>query len=401
MVLIFWAEEAIFSAFYMKLEGQWWKYFGFIFLRVAGPEELVKVLAFGLSFLVFRKHYNEPLDYLIYCSLAALGFSALENYLYFQNHGPGLFVGRGILSTVGHMFDTALFAYGIILYRFRYRRRKAWLIPLFFLLSVSAHTIYNFWLLFPGVRPYGYFVTLVFFLFTISIYAVILNNALNQSKFFDYRKAINSSRLALFLLSYYAILLGVQLIFVGIESNFLTAMATFYGEFFLVGFITIVSTARLSKLQLIQGEWFPIRFELPFGVAGSMPWVNGHIKIRGYAYNAAILQSLYQSEVIFRPINRSRGILNQTARGSMDQILFFKDHRRAFHTRIEVGEAAEKHEFLVVPKLEGKNFMHDSRPIVGLVEWEERFKDPLLAKQIDLKKLKVRDWLLVYPAEVI
>lgn len=398
--LISLAESTVFLTWQYSFNGQWFTDLAFIFLRIAGPEELVKVLAFALSFLVFRKHYNEPLDYLIYCSLAALGFSALENFLYFRNHGAGLFVGRGILSTVGHMFDTALFAYGIILYRFRYQKRRFWLVPLFFILSVSAHSFYNFWLLFPGFKPYGYWVTVLFFLFTISIYAVILNNALNQSQFFDYRKALHSTRVSGFLLVYYGILFLVQLAFVAVESDLMNALYNFQSEVYLVGFVAITSTIRLSHMQLVHKHWFPIRFELPISFATSEGGYS-YLKIRGYSYNASYLQAHFQEEILLRPMSRSKGYVNWVAKAMMEEIIFFKDQRRAFKTKVYDANGENPVYYLLIPKLKGKAFNEDNRPIVGLLKWQEDFDDASLYPSLDLNKMRIAEWLLVYPSDFL
>lgn len=399
VLLIFWAESSIFAATTFDFNGQWFNDLSFIFLRIAGPEEFAKILAFGLSYLLLRKHFNEPLDYLIYCSLAALGFSALENFLYFRNHGAGLFVGRGILSTVGHMFDTALFAYGVILYRFRYQKRRFWLVPLFFILGVSAHTFYNFWLLFPAFRPYGYWITVLFFLFSISVYAVILNNALNQSSFFDYRKAIHSTRVSGYLLSYYGLLFLVQLAFVSWERDFFSAIVSFQAEFYLVGFVTLTSTIRLSHMQLIDKLWFPIRFELPFYVEPKGKSMWGSVRIRGYAYNASYLQAHFQEDILLRPMNRSKGPIHWVAVAKMEEILFFRNNRRAFKTKVWDAEEENFDYYLLVPKLKGKNFNEERRPIVGLIPWQDKFSNLAEHAEIDLNHIKVEEWLLVYSAD--
>src|ERR1700761_5246158 len=50
-------------------------------------EELSKLTGVFLVFALLKKQVNEPIDYLIYAGVTALGFSLVENYNYFYNHG--------------------------------------------------------------------------------------------------------------------------------------------------------------------------------------------------------------------------------------------------------------------------------------------------------------------------
>ena len=88
----------------------WW----YSFIRVGMLEELVKIVPLFIILKIFPQEFNEPIDYLGFAAFSALGFSAAENILYFDNYGPFVVVGRSILATLSHMFDTCIVAYGLI-----------------------------------------------------------------------------------------------------------------------------------------------------------------------------------------------------------------------------------------------------------------------------------------------
>ena len=165
-----------------QLNGDFINDFVYCVFKIGVIEEFAKTVPFIIIYFLFKNQFNEPIDYLVFICISALGFSAAENIKYFYNHGPYIINSRAILSTVGHMFDTSLVAYGII--RYRYRNTPITEILLYFFLAALSHGFYDFWLIYDGVSSFGWLITILYFLITISVFAVILNNALNNSTFF-------------------------------------------------------------------------------------------------------------------------------------------------------------------------------------------------------------------------
>lgn len=122
----------------LSINGNLFNDLAFAIIQVGMLEEFSKIAAFGVFFLFFRNHLKEPIDYLMYVSICALGFSAVEHVLYFNQNGPEIINGRAILSTVGHMFDTSIIAYGLILFRFKPENHSILKVLLCFLLASLA-----------------------------------------------------------------------------------------------------------------------------------------------------------------------------------------------------------------------------------------------------------------------
>jgi RsiW-degrading membrane proteinase PrsW (M82 family) len=75
-------------------------------------EEIAKFLAVFLY--VYRKsEFNEVMDGIVYSAAASLGFASLENLFYILAYGPGVMVGRAILSTLGHVLFASFWGYSL------------------------------------------------------------------------------------------------------------------------------------------------------------------------------------------------------------------------------------------------------------------------------------------------
>ena len=101
-------------------------------------EELGKFLAVYLY--VYRKsEFNEVMDGIIYSAAASLGFASLENLFYIMEFGPGVIVGRAILSTLGHVLFASFWGYALGLKKITGKNT----VFTGLILSMAAHGIYN------------------------------------------------------------------------------------------------------------------------------------------------------------------------------------------------------------------------------------------------------------------
>ena len=118
----------------------------FAVLHVGFSEELVKIVPVVFFALVSRQ-FNEPLDWLIYGSLSALGFASLENMDYFARSPSEGMLARFILCVMGHMTYTCITCYAWT--RSRHMRGNGVLVSLMltlpaFVLAAGLHGLYDF-----------------------------------------------------------------------------------------------------------------------------------------------------------------------------------------------------------------------------------------------------------------
>lgn len=355
-----------------QLNGDFVNDFIYSTLAIGAIEETAKLIPLLFGLLFFRKEINEPVDYLVYICVSALGFSAVENVMYFNDHGAELINGRAILSTVGHMFDTALIAYGIILYKFHPKKYSWWIILLYFVFASLSHGFYDVWLLYEGTRKWGFLITIIYFLLTISWYATILNNALNNSPFFTYKKVVNSDKVTRRLLFYYVAVFAIALVTVsyvsGLESalvNLLVSMAT-------TAFVVFVTCYRLGRFKLIKGRWEKLQLQMPFYFGTSPKGSGTTFRIRGDSYNEAYINTFFQEYFYLQPLGDKGSYLGKPRLAFLEKKLFLKKDKTYYLARVYLSNNlnSEFEYVMLKPKTYGTMFKNDYIPIVGVMKRE-------------------------------
>jgi RsiW-degrading membrane proteinase PrsW (M82 family) len=339
-------------------------------LAIGAIEETAKLIPFLFALLLYKKEINEPLDYLVFICISALGFSAVENVLYFKTHGAELINGRAILSTVGHMFDTALIAYGIILYKYHPKKYSWWIMVLFFAFAALSHGFYDVWLLYEGTRNWGFLITIVYFLFTISWFAVILNNALNNSPFFTYKKIINSGLVVKRMLLYYVAVFGIALFTVSYYSGIQSALVNFMMSIATTAFVVIVTCFRMSRFELIKGRWERLQLQLPFALESATTGKGFTFKIRGDSYNEASINRFFHEYFYLQPLSENDSYLGKTKLAYIEKKLFLKGTTTYYLARVYLSNNLNsEYEYVMLkPKTQGTMFKRDFIPIVGVMK---------------------------------
>ncbi|MGV8884032.1 MAG: PrsW family intramembrane metalloprotease [Microbacteriaceae bacterium] len=144
-------------------------------------EEGAKGLGLLLIFWFARKHFDSPVDGVVYAAWIAGGFAFTENILYFgvqMNQAPeGLFsilLMRGIMSPFAHVMFTA--ATGILLGVAAHRGSKGATVLWFvggLSIAIALHALWNGALFFVGDYFFGYYAVVQFPLFVGAIIVVV------------------------------------------------------------------------------------------------------------------------------------------------------------------------------------------------------------------------------------
>ena len=116
-------------------------------------EEALKGLAVLIVFLTFRHEFDSLLDGVVYASITAMGFAAIENVLYIYRNGYldngweglwSLVFVRVVLVGWMHPFFTAFTGIGLALARLsRNVLAKVLAVPTGYLVAVFAHAFHN------------------------------------------------------------------------------------------------------------------------------------------------------------------------------------------------------------------------------------------------------------------
>lgn len=260
-----------------RMNGEVWNDFLYCVTVIGGGEELVKLLPWVIFALLTRR-LREPYDYLLYASVAALGFSFAENLMYLEDSGN--IVVRSIMSTVGHMFDASVVAYAVILAKYKFKNPFWKLITpiLGFVFAALCHGFYDFWLISTAAEGY-YFVTVLFFLVSLHVWFYFKNNAMNNSGFFSSSSFFNAGFHQDLLTFSILGLLMLEFLFISLEFGSIAGNGVIGSRAIIVVIFLVYISVIIHKIDLKKGVWNKYRFRLPqFSRFLRLPYGRGEVE---------------------------------------------------------------------------------------------------------------------------
>lgn len=356
--------------FWLTLDGTLLNDFLYCTFSIGLVEEAAKTVPVLLALYFFRRHINEPVDCIATFSVAALGFAAAENVLYFNNFGADLISSRAILSNVGHMLFASLTAYGVILVKFRHLKPGILLFPLFLLFASIFHGIYDVGLMYTDAGWIGVVITILFFFLGVSVFATILNNSLNISPFFSYKHVIHSSGVAVRMLLYYVILFTAQCIIVGTLTDTRTVVRLVFNHSYTILPIVMITIIRLSRFTLIQNRWSRLKPELPFSVSfgGSSNLLGLQIGIKGDPYSDFHVNKHYETHFLLCPVSRSSSYLKQCRKAYIFRKVYINGDLAHYAARIFTDETMQQSQTVLLLMKRGGTSMVNDHPIVAILQ---------------------------------
>lgn len=260
--------------------------FVYCFIGIGMVEETIKLLSV-LIILFFTNEIDEPIDLIYYACVSALGFAFIENLLYFREVEGSIVIGRALTSAMGHMVDSSVVVYGIILYMFKEGRRKPLLILQYFLLGSFFHALYDYFLF----ERLFLFLLASFAIFII-VWAVLINNAMNNSKFFDYSISFKHDLVKVKLTVFFSLLTLFTFFLNGLLQGRALAFESYMLSLWNATLLLVFYASSISSFDLFQGYWRPIKFKFQRPNKRSLPMSKG----------GSIFTSIYNDNFIF-PIN--------------------------------------------------------------------------------------------------
>lgn len=359
--------DTLFGNFFFNLDGTWLGDFFFSFIEIGLVEESSKVLAFGLAYLFIRKQLNEPLDYIYHISIVALGFATVENIKYFGNYGVDIINSRIVMASFGHIFNTSLFAYGVIYARFHHPRLKAVLPIAFLLLAGLTHGLYDFILLHNF--PLNGLVFMAYFFLMVSVFSTVLNNAMNLSPYFTYSLIVHPRNLMSKLMMYYGIFLALQFSLIAYNETILTAIYKMFSGMLYVFIVMLIILGRLSRFKLIQNRWKKIRIEFPFSLK---PAAGFAFSIKGDGIAEADVAVLFGKPLLLCPVSYNNSTIDAEVPIQIQEKVFL--HQEEVYYRISIEKytsALPGHVFLKAKTFHETKAYHQY-PIVAVLSPQDQ-----------------------------
>lgn len=242
------------------LNGNWLNDLLYCIFGIGFIEETIKLIPFIL-FLKFTRVVNEPIDYVIYACVAAIGFSFTENILYFQNDSYNIMHGRALASVVGHMCDSSIVAYGFIISRYKNKSPMFFTVLLCLLLASFVHGLYDFWLINDVVKDFN-IMTIAVLIISVGVWDTIKNNALNNSPFFDESKKSELKKIFDYLFLSLSSVFIYEYIIISINYGPSTGNRLFWDSIMQGTFLMFIMTG-LAQFELKAGVWNKIKIWCP------------------------------------------------------------------------------------------------------------------------------------------
>lgn len=379
--------------------------FAFCTINVGLVEESSKFLGFLLFYLIFRKWFDEEINFLIYGSTIALGFATVENCMYFFKYGIYLVYIRGLMSTYIHMgctsIITSMFGVGI--------RKKGLFIPIYLIggliIASIFHGVFDA-ILFINIPLFSQIFSALVFLIVIELWSQTSNNFLNRSHYYQKNIAIDRTTLQRFLIFAFvlagAIQLGGLIMADGFENGLISHFILLAEELIL----TIILVTRIVRHTVRPGYWKPIYPLLPFklhmdpilpGTAASRTFFG--MQIRGDEFNEYPFTSRINKMSQLLPFKDKRfdesenyqcWILDKVFVGKKKE-LFYLCELTMFRFK-EPG--VHPTHFLIKPKVVGaKHFK--GYPIVGIIN----LSNDVNLGEIDMQKVSFLRWAVLKDGE--
>ena len=224
-------------------------------------EEAVKIIPV-LLMIKLSKQVNEPIDYIVYASVSALGFAFIENILYLQNTQLSSLSARLLYSSVAHMFFSSIIAYSLALTVIKPNKSFTIQLGVGFVLAALAHGFYDFWLI--NEEFYLPALTTFFLIGSLHVWVILKNNLINHSNFYTPEIKLNQLKIKYKLLTFL-----VLAIYIGYIAFAMLHGANYANEFIIYvslsfTFLVVYLSVSFSSFTIIPGYTAPIKFPKKF-----------------------------------------------------------------------------------------------------------------------------------------
>lgn len=362
-----------------------WDFNGFfwndLLYSIAGvglTEELSKLVGVLLAFLIVRKRITEPIDYLIFGGIVALGFALRENYIYYYNYGSQVITGRSLISSLTHIINTSICVYG--LFRFKIFNKGNIIVNSItgISLAVVSHGLFDFFLTQQIIGKFTPFLASGIYLIGINFWIQMINNCINFSPFFNYEKLIGTTKLYVTILSWYAGLLIIEFLYFWYYKNLRLALYDSFINIFNEGLLLFIVALRVSRLKISKRKYFKVKLQLPIyitknddadiNIFGILPF-----KVRGESAKELRFFKYMGKDIIICPLHPEKSIIKVNRKGRLLKKYFLKNDVVVYLVELYDDYYFNKEIFILKPKTNGITTYNLDYPIAKLLKYNSKF----------------------------
>jgi RsiW-degrading membrane proteinase PrsW (M82 family) len=373
-------------------------------LGVGLTEELVKLVGVFIAFKLLKKRINEPLDYLIFAGVVALGFSVRENFIYYNNYGSHIITGRTLISCLTHIINTSICVYGI--YRFSiFHKGNTYVNSMIAIsIAVGSHGLFDFFLTQPIIGNATPFLATLVYLVGINFWIQMMNNCINFSPFFDYKKISTLTKLHISILFWYAVLLAIEFSYSFYYKGLLFAAKDLLQNILKEGVLISIVLLRISRLKINKRHYFPVKIQIPIYYSENddedFRLLGIPIKIRGENKCEFRFLEYMGKEVYVHPVSGENTLIKETHRARLLKKYFLKNDVVIY--LIEIADETDGHKniYLLKPVTRSIKNLDRSYPVGMLMEYNDPAVFQKEHETMPYKKLKSIELIyLVHPKD--
>lgn len=361
-----------------------WDFNGFflddLLYSIAGvglTEELSKLVGVFLALLIIRKRITEPIDYLVFGGIVALGFALRENYIYYYNYGSQVITGRTLISSLTHIINTSICVYG--LFRFKIFNRGNIIINSITGISIAvvSHGLFDFFLTQQFIGKLTPFLASGIYLIGINFWIQMINNCINFSPFFNYDKLIGTTKMYVSILSWYAGLIIVEFFYLWYYKDLQLAFYDSFKNIFNEGLLLFIVALRASRLKISKRKYFKIKLQLPiyitknddadFNIFGLLPF-----KVRGESEKELRFFKYMGKDILICPLHPEKSVIKVNRKGRLLKKYFLKNDVVAYLVELYDDEYFNKEIFILKPKTIGITTYNTDYPIANLLSYNNK-----------------------------
>ena len=374
-----------------NFNGQYINDFIYSIFGVGVTEEISKLIGVLIVFKIIKKRINEPIDYLVFAGIVALGFSVRENFIYYNNYGSQIATGRTLISCLIHIINTSICVYGI--YRFRLFNKGNKIINAVIGISIAvlSHGLFDFFLVQPFLGDLTSILATIVYLVGINFWLQMINNCVNFSPFFNYQKLASTTKLYTTIFTWYTIVLLLEFAYGYIYFNVHYALTQIYTSIIREGFLLVIVSIRASRLKINKRKYLAIKLQLPFYFTKNededfkLLWVP--IKIRGENEKEFQFIKYMGKDILIYDVTQSNPISNEGKKGRLLKKYFLKNDTVTYLIEIDNNDQTSNI-YLLKPKTSGITFINGIYPIGNLYDYNIINHEEVQFSNISYKDLK-------------
>lgn len=369
-------------------------------LGIGFTEEITKLVGVLLALFILRKRLTEPINYLIFGGIVALGFAIRENYIYYYNYGSQIMTGRTLISSLIHIINTSICIYGI--YRLKiFNKGRFWINAITGVsIAIISHGLFDFFLTQQFIGHLTPFLATGIYLIGINFWIQMMNNCINYSPFFNYEKLLSTTKMYQTVLGWYGGLLVIEFIYTWYFKSIEKACYESFFNLFKEGLLLVIVALRVSRLKLSKRKYFKIKLQLPIyitknndedlKVLGILP-----LKVRGENEKEIRFFKYMEKIILVCPLKLENSKIRINRKGRLIKKYFLKHDVVTYLLELEADEFHHKELFILKPKTFGVTNYNYKYPIAGIYSYSEKNNLTDLSNPPSYKDLKLMELVFI------